>query len=143
MLGGFLLGAISDRISVKWTLVIAYSLLLSAVCVVLLSDNLVLIYASAVILGLNFYAVFGLAAAYIAKTFEARTTTILCGTTFVAVGCGSTIGNYLGGIIVEATKNFAITYAGIAGCAAILIIVSLVMPREPAHSTADMLPRGD
>jgi predicted MFS family arabinose efflux permease len=130
MFGGFLLGAVSDRISVKWTLVLTCGLMLLASLALSLPDLPWLVYAGSLTFGLGYYAIFGLMAAYVAKAFDPGIATPLQGVTFVAVGCGSMIGNYAGSLMAIAAGSYAVVYCAAALGSALLILGTLLLPRE-------------
>jgi predicted MFS family arabinose efflux permease len=128
--GGLIIGAISDRLSAKWALVLTYGMLLCSSAALIMPDSPWLAYAGSLVFGLSYYAIFGLIAAYIAKAFEPAIATPLQGITFVAVGCGSMIGNYGGSLAAAAAGGYAVIYAAACLGSILLIFGALLLPRE-------------
>jgi MFS family permease len=130
MLGGFLFGSIADRFSIKWTLVLTYLLLLLANIAVAATDWVNAVYAGVILFGLAYYAVFGLLSAYIAKESDASGAARLSALSFVALGFGSTAGNYFGGLLLEYTRSFTALYGSLAIGISVAIAGSLLLPLD-------------
>lgn len=130
MFGGFIFGFLSDRIAVKWSLVAAYCGLLLATAIPYLFDDPVIVYAGILIFGTAYSGIFGQSAAYLSKTQETASATFLAGLTFVALGCGSMVGNFVAGQAVEITQDFLVVYGTIVLGVGVLLSCALVLPAE-------------
>lgn len=130
MFGGFLLGAAADRISAKWAMVVAYGLLILAALSVFLAQDIWPVYLGTLLFGAAFNAIFGLIAAYIAKHFPPGIAVPLQGATMVALGCGSMLGNYLGGLIADRSGRFEGIYIAVLCGVIVLLVCALAAPRE-------------
>jgi predicted MFS family arabinose efflux permease len=131
MFGGATLGTIADRISIRRTLVATFVILAIAIPMPLFFFTCtMLVYLVILIFGMCYFALFGLIAAYLTKMFPPREASILSGTTFVAVGLGSAIGNFAGGRIIELTGGFSVLYIGIAFLSGTLALVASLTPAD-------------
>ena len=130
MVGGFLLGAAADRISAKWAMVVAYGLLILAALSVFLAQDIWPVYLGTLLFGAAFNAIFGLIAAYIAKHFPPGIAVPLQGATMVALGCGSMLGNYLGGLMADRSGRFEGIYIAVLCGVIVLLVCALAAPRE-------------
>jgi predicted MFS family arabinose efflux permease len=88
------------------------------------------VYAALFVLGMSYFALFGLIAAYTAKMFPPEIASVLSGSIFVAVGLGSMIGNYASGQIIEATRAYGPVYLGMATVVVLLALISLCMTSD-------------
>jgi predicted MFS family arabinose efflux permease len=136
MAGGIALGSLADLISVKRALALCYLLSLLASLAVLFRASPALTYVALTAFGMSYYAIFGLVAAYIARCFAAAIVSGLSAITFVAVGGGGMIGNYLGGLLLAATGNYHLLYVCIAVGVALLLIAALILPRDVTRPIA-------
>ncbi len=139
MVGGFLLGAAADRISAKWAMVAAYGLLILSALSVFLAQSTWPVYLGTLLFGAAFNAIFGLIAAYIAKQFPPRIAVPLQGVTMVALGCGSMLGNYIGGLMADRSGRFEGIYIAVLCGVIVLLLCALVAPRE-RHERASPAP---
>lgn len=130
MVGGFLLGAAADRISAKWAMVVAYGLLIFSALSVFLAQSIWPVYLGTLLFGAAFNAIFGLIAAYIAKHFPPGIAVPLQGVTMVALGCGSMLGNYLGGLMADRSGRFEGIYIAVLCGVILLLVCALAAPRE-------------
>ncbi len=128
MLGGIVLGSIADRFSIKWTLVAAFALIAIVVpASEMLAGNIALVYVAVFLFGLCYFAIFGLISAFLTQAFEPQMVSALSGGTFIMVGLGATIGNYLGGQIIEHMHGFTALFLSLSGCSALLALVASVL----------------
>ena len=131
MFGGFLIGWVADRITVRWTLLIVYLLLGQSTAILLYAEiTPVSIYASSALFGLSFYAIFGLVPAYISHVYKNNTAAIVFAFGNIALGLGGILGNTAGGWIKQATNTFEglnliILFAAIGSA-----VLSIVMRSE-------------
>ena len=131
MLGGILLGSAADSISIRWTLVLTYLILIVAMPAPIVVPGIpVVVYSALFMVGMSFFALFGLIAAYIARIFPPEIAAVISGRTFVAVGFGSMIGNFAAGQIIEATQAFTHVYIGATVIVAGLVVASLCMTAD-------------
>lgn len=72
MVSGFAIGALADRITVRWGMLVTY-LILATSCFMLIiaadAKHLAALYVATVTFGVSFYAIFGLVPAYISQMF--------------------------------------------------------------------------
>lgn len=125
MLSGFMMGALSDKIGIKITLIITYSLLAASSYLVIWSDSIFFIWVAAISFSFAFYPIFGLIPAYVSKIFGASKATLIFAIANVTLGIGGMVGNILGGYIKTYTGSFQIVYIFIV--ASSLISISLVL----------------
>ena len=135
MVGGFLIGLLADRISIKWAMVITYiilslaSLIVLAVSVGQLPVDVAMI-AAAAFFALAFNAIYGLVPAYISTMFAGGSATLLFGFGNIAIGFGGLVGNIAGGYMKEGFGTFLPIYALVAFAALAQILVALATPNE-------------
>jgi len=131
MFGGFLIGWVADRITVRWTLLIVYLLLGQSTAILLYAEiTPVSIYASSALFGLSFYAIFGLVPAYISHVYKNNTAAIVFAFGNIALGLGGILGNTAGGWIKQATNTFERLYLIILFAAIGSAVLSIVMRSE-------------
>ena len=131
MFGGFLIGWVADRITVRWTLLIVYLLLGQSTAILLYAEiKPVSIYASSALFGLSFYAIFGLVPAYISHVYKNNTAAIVFAFGNIALGLGGILGNTAGGWIKQATNTFEGLYLIILFAAIGSAVLSIVMRSE-------------
>ena len=131
MFGGFLIGWVADRITVRWTLLIVYLLLGQSTAILLYAEiTPVSIYASSALFGLSFYAIFGLVPAYISHVYKNNTAAIVFAFGNIALGLGGILGNTAGGWIKQATNTFEGLYLIKLFAAIGSAILSIVMRSE-------------
>ena len=131
MFGGFLIGWVADRITVRWTLLIVYLLLGQSTAILLYAEiTPVSIYASSALFGLSFYAIFGLVPAYISHVYKNNTAAIVFAFGNIALGLGGILGNTAGGWIKQATNTFEGLYLIKLFAAIGSAVLSIVMRSE-------------
>ena len=131
MFGGFLIGWVADRITVRWTLLIVNLLLGQSTAILLYAEiTPVSIYASSALFGLSFYAIFGLVPAYISHVYKNNTAAIVFAFGNIALGLGGILGNTAGGWIKQATNTFEGLYLIILFAAIGSAVLSIVMRSE-------------
>lgn len=131
MFGGFLIGWVADRITVRWTLLIVYLLLGQSTAILLYAEiTPVSIYASSALFGLSFYAIFGLVPAYISHVYKNNTAAIVFAFGNIALGLGGILGKTAGGWIKQATNTFEGLYLIILFAAIGSAVLSIVMRSE-------------
>ena len=110
MVGGFVMGALADKIGVQKSLTLTYLLLSVATALFLHHGNAYEVYLGAAIFGLAFNAIFGLVPAYVSLTFPKNTATLIFGLATVLLGVGSMIGNFYGGVIHDVLNSFSAVF---------------------------------
>ena len=134
MVSGFAIGALADRITIKWAMVLTHLLLSAATIFMLFSArDAGFAYVAAFFFGLAFYAIYGLVPAYISHVFSKGSATMVFAMGNLALGIGGIVGNTLGGHLKTLLGSFDYIYTVVL-CAAIMsVLLSLIMPREPQH----------
>lgn len=122
MVGGFLMGALADKITLACALTLTYLLLALASGLFLYHGDVWVVYVGAAIFGLAFNAIFGLLPAHINLHFSPHAATAIFGVGTVALGVGSVLGNFFGGYIHDVSGSFAPIY--LASAAAALLLAS-------------------
>ena len=130
MFSGLAIGALADRISIRWAMVVTYALLCISAAFFLNHASLVVIYAGAVAFGLAFYTIFGLLPAYTSIIFSKDEATSVFGIGNVLLGLGGMVGNYFAGLSREHTGSFETIYWGVLATAIASLVLSLVMRNE-------------
>jgi predicted MFS family arabinose efflux permease len=110
MAGGFVMGALADKIGVKKSLTLTYLLLSVATALFLHHGSTYEVYLGAAIFGLAFNAIFGLVPAYVSLNFSKNTATLIFGLATVLLGVGSMIGNFYGGMMHDALNSFSVVF---------------------------------
>jgi predicted MFS family arabinose efflux permease len=110
MVGGFVMGALADKIGVQKSLTLTYLLLSVAIALFLHHGSMFSIYLGAAIFGFAFNAIFGLVPAYVSLTFPKNTATLIFGLATVLLGVGSMIGNFYGGMMHDALNSFSVVF---------------------------------
>lgn len=135
MVGGFALGWLADRISVKWAMLLTYLLLAAAAATILAMSHLLppipaMMHLAGVLFGLAFYAIFGLVPAYVSAVYRGETATLLFGIGNIALGLGGLLGNLAGGYAKSLMGSFTPVYGVITAAALLLVLLALVTPNE-------------
>ncbi|WP_366553655.1 MFS transporter [Aquibaculum sediminis] len=130
MFAGFVLGSLSDRTGVRLALLISYGFVFLSAAILVFAPVGHLPVAAGVLFALAFYPIFGLVPAYIAKMAGGRRATAIFGIANVTLGLGGVIGNYLGGIVKDATGTFIWVYVAVAVTGVLLGLLALSLPRE-------------
>lgn len=130
MFSGLAVGALADRISIRWAMVVTYTLLSISAALYLNHATLVVVYAGAVAFGLAFYAIFGLVPAYTSIIFSHEEATSVFGIGNMLLGLGGMAGNYFAGLSREYTGSFETTYWIVLAAAIATLVLSLVMRNE-------------
>lgn len=127
---GFAVGALSDRIGIRATLILTYALVLAASLLVAFVPAEPAMIAAAVAFALAFYPIFGLVPAYIGKTLSGARATTAFGVANVALGLGGMLGNVLAGWSRMGTGTFVWIYLAVAATALVLAALSAALPAE-------------
>lgn len=133
MFGGFLMGILADRITVKKTLILAYLLLAASFMAFLDHRSLAIVYLGAALFGLSFNAIFGLIPAYVSLSYPGSATALIFGIGNIMLGLGAMTGNYLGGVIKDGSGSFQPIYA-VAIAVAVTLAILAVFLRKPGDS---------
>ena len=132
MFAGFVVGWLADRTGVRAALLFAYTCLLLAALTLAIAPSGVLPMAAGVLFAIAFYPIFGLVPAYVAKTADGGTATVIFAVANVTLGIGGMSGNYLAGMAKNLSGTFVWTYVAVAVCAAALGVLTALLPREGA-----------
>ncbi|MBI3900163.1 MAG: MFS transporter [Gammaproteobacteria bacterium] len=134
MFSGIVIGALADRITIRWAMVLTYLILSLSALAIWQHGSVNLIYAGAAGFGLAFYAIYGLVPAYISVAFRGAGATTLSGVTNVLAGVGGVIGNLSGGMTKQLFGSFSTVYFVILCAALTALLLSLLMRGESASS---------
>ena len=129
MAGGFVMGALADKIGVKKSLTFTYLLLSVATALFLHHGSAYEVYLGAAIFGLAFNAIFGLVPAYVSLNFPKSSATLIFGLATVLLGVGSMIGNFYGGVIHDAFNSFSAVFLISTITALLLACLSISLDR--------------
>jgi len=144
MFGGFLMGAVADRITIRRGMIVTYLLLTFAAVAVMLGDmgevRLYMIHAASVAFGLSFYAIFGLVPAYISHLFSDGKAALVFAFGNVALGLGGIVGNLVGGYTRELSGSFDTLYVMILVAAVASAMIAAFLPSE-VDGDLDAAPR--
>lgn len=131
MIGGFSMGWLADRITVKWTLAIVYFFLsLSTAMILVFRGEIIELYAISILFGLAFYSIFGLVPAYISHVYKGGTAALVFAFGNVSLGLGGVFGNVLGGWLRAEHGNFQWSYTVVLAAALGTLIMSFLMKSE-------------
>jgi len=133
MVAGFAVGWLSDRIGVRFSLVLSYACTAGAAIILILAPVGIMPMIAGVLFALAFYPVFGLVPAYVSKMTDGRTATQVFAVANVTLGVGGICGNFAGGILKNATGSFVQIYEAITLIALLLSIASLLLPNETRY----------
>ncbi len=134
MVSGFIVGSLADKISIRRTLIISYLLIFVSSVLLLVYPIRAIVFCSAVLFGLAYYGFFGLIPAYISKTISKEHSSSILGVSFFALGVGSALGNYLGGLSKTLTASFITTYFSISLICIVLIYLSILLKEDTRTS---------
>jgi predicted MFS family arabinose efflux permease len=140
MVSGLLIGALADRISIKWAMVVTYVILSIAATCFWWHTSLTTLYVGAVCFGLAFYALFGLVPAYVGVMFTSAQATTIFGIGNVLLGIGGMVGNFFGGITKQSTGNFDSVFLLVLASSFGTLLLSLFMGKEHKTDTAPTRP---
>ncbi|MEU8887458.1 MFS transporter [Streptomyces sp. NPDC048442] len=136
MFAGFAVGWLSDRIGVRASLVMCYSLFFTSSVLLVLAPVGFLPMVSGVLFALAFYPIYGLVPAYVSKSASGAAATVIFGVTNVTQGLGGIVGNYTAGFLKNVTGDFMWYYVVVAVVAVILGFLTLQLPREGSAESA-------
>lgn len=130
MFAGFAVGWLSDRIGVRASLVMCYTLFFISSMLLVLAPVGFVPMISGVLFALAFYPIYGLVPAYVSKSASGAAATVIFGVTNVTQGVGGIVGNYTAGFLKNVTGDFMWYYVVVAVVAVILGFLTLQLPRE-------------
>ncbi|MET8573622.1 MFS transporter [Streptomyces sp. NPDC005012] len=136
MFAGFAVGWLSDRIGVRASLVICYTLFFLSSVLLVLAPVGFLPMVSGVLFALAFYPIYGLVPAYVSKSASGAAATVIFGVTNVTQGVGGIVGNYTAGFLKNVTGDFMWYYVVVAVVAVVLGFLTLQLPREGSAESA-------
>ena len=134
MFGGFLMGALADRITLRRGMIVSYLILCVATIALVSGEGdglrIYLIHLGSVAFGLSFYSIFGLMPAYISHVFKSGNAAIVFAFGNVALGVGGVVGNLTGGYTKELFGSFDVLYLSILAAAIASIAITSFLPSE-------------
>ncbi|MER7027838.1 MULTISPECIES: MFS transporter [Streptomyces] len=136
MFAGFAVGWLSDRIGVRASLVICYTLFFTSAVLLVVAPVGFLPMVSGVLFALAFYPIYGLVPAYVSKSVSGAAATVIFGVTNVTQGVGGILGNYTAGLLKNLTGSFMWYYVVIAVATVVLGTLTLRLPREGSPESA-------
>lgn len=107
---GFLGGILADITSAKKAMIIVHIVSIASIAAIVFFHNAVSALFACTIFGLTYNAIFGLHPTYVSKILPPEKTARLFGLLNLALGIGSMIGNYAGGLFQTLTGSFELTY---------------------------------
>jgi predicted MFS family arabinose efflux permease len=129
--GGFIMGWVADRITVRWALTVVYVFLSASTILLLYFDTgSYYLYLMAFLFGMAFYAIFGLMPAYISHIYKGGTAAIVFALGNVSLGMGGIVGNALGGWLKGVYGSFEWIYVVILTASLASMMMSIVMRNE-------------
>ncbi|MEU4847998.1 MFS transporter [Streptomyces gilvosporeus] len=136
MFAGFAVGWLSDRIGVRASLVMCYTLFFISAVLLVVAPVGFLPMVSGVLFALAFYPIYGLVPAYVSKSVSGAAATVIFGVTNITQGVGGILGNYTAGFLKNLTGSFMWYYVVIAVATVILGTLTLRLPREGSPESA-------
>lgn len=130
MFSGFLLGALSDRIGIRKTMVITYGFILIACLLLIQAAGPFTLLLAGILFALAFYPIFGLVPAYIAKKSSRLSPTTIFSVANVTLGVGGVLGNFLAGASQTQFQTFTWVYVVAGALAILLAVMALALPVE-------------
>jgi predicted MFS family arabinose efflux permease len=136
VLGGLLLGSLADRWGALKVMTLSISAFGLAMLALLWRPSLSLTWLAAGLFALFYFPVWGLMAAYLSTRLSPVQSLQVVSLSMVGYGLGSATANWLCGVLLQATGQFALVHGWIAGwVAASLLLLGLMarrQRREPA-----------
>lgn len=142
MFGGFAMGALADRITIRATIGLTFVLLALSVVLILFWPQESPLFFAAVLFSLSFYALFGLIPAYISRVASAASATAIFGLGNIFLGGGGMLGNFAGGYLKTETGTFVWTYAIILLAAGVLFLLTIALRNERRFDEAPLVAVG-
>ena len=131
MIGGFAVGALADKITVRRAMILM-QLVLAGACLALISPQpmagAAMRIAAAIGFGTAFAAIFGLVPAYVSLAFGKGQAAMVFSLTNIALGLGGIGGNLAGGLVKEVSGSFVGSYAAMAVAATVAAGLCLLLP---------------
>ncbi len=132
MAGGIGFGLLADRIGARLALAVANGLLAAACLVTWLSSSLMVVYPALFVFGLAYNGIYGVMAAYVARTMSPATAGLLLGLSYIALGFGSLTGNYSGGLMTGQNGGYFLLYGLVMGLAALNVAFTFALKPDRA-----------
>jgi predicted MFS family arabinose efflux permease len=130
ILGGVLIGRLSDHLGRRQTMILGYAL--TAACPLLLLTQREPYAAIASIgFGLTFSGSVAVVAAYLADTARPGEFAPAFGAATVAFGAAQALGPQVGGVLVDRTGGFTVTFVVSAIALGAAALLAAAMPRQP------------
>lgn len=131
MFAGLAMGWLSDKTSLRFTMLLIYLCILVAAVIFALGMSAFFLLCAGVLFALGFYPIFGLVPAYVSRlVVDENRAVMIFGVGNMCVGAGGMMGNYAGGLAAGLLGSFVWIYIGIAASALLLIVLLACLPRE-------------
>jgi len=134
IVGGLLVGRVSDVIGRRWVLLAAHVLMAVCAAIVLLGSHPTAVLSAAVF-GLFSTGLPAVVAAYVADHLEASSVAAAFGVVTIAFGVTQTVAPSLGGFLADATGGFRWTFLLAAAAHAVGAVAASLLPRPGAYAT--------
>jgi len=140
MFAGLAVGWFSDRTGLRTAMLLVYVCVVTAALIFVINPSGYWPLIAAGLFSIAFYPIFGLIPAYVSKLASSSAMAVsIFGVANVMQGSGGMLGNYGAGLLANHSGSFAGVYATIAGVGAVLIILTLKLPKEvPAIASAGL-----
>jgi len=127
--GGLLLGGVADRIGVRQTFIICFTLMSAALFFLLVAREVWMLYLFAIVMGFAFGGVATLESPLVAELFGIRSHGLILGVCSFCVTIGSTSGPFIAGYIFDVNVSYQLAFIILAIAAVIgLILTTLLRP---------------
>lgn len=131
MFAGLAVGWFSDRTGLRTAMLLVYVCVVTAALIFVINPSGYWPLIAAGLFSIAFYPIFGLIPAYVSKLASSSAMAVsIFGVANVMQGSGGMLGNYGAGLLANHSGSFAGVYATIAGVGAVLIILTLKLPKE-------------
>jgi MFS family permease len=132
ILGRIVMGTVSDRIGVKYSLIIAFAMAVIAFGWLQMADKLWMLYVFGVFYGFSYGGLIALQPLVGAKMFGLLSMGTIVGVIVFAYTCGGAIGPIVTGYIFDVTDSYTSAFLIFAILAALALILTLFI-RKPAE----------
>lgn len=131
LVSNYTIGGISDRLGVRPSLILSFTLMFIALCWLQLARETWMFYLFSIVFGLGYGGVITLQALMMAELFGMRSPGIILGTITFAHNIGGSAGPYVLGLLFDITGDYTLAFWIIAALAATGSIISVAL-KPPA-----------
>ena len=124
ILGGLLVGRISDSAGRKVTAMICSLLLAGAIMLLFYSKDLWMFYLFALIFGFSWGGLSTVTSAMVGDIFGLHSIGMIMGTLSTAWYLGAAIGPFIGGLVYDVSNNYSVAFSI---CVAAMVIATLLL----------------